>query len=196
MTSEATMVTGLVATKPGRRKPTRTERVPLTRPSRSTSWRAAPPPPSRSPSATSTTRRCRSRQSTASRSRSRRAVFGFEALIGDRRIAGEIAPKEEAFETYDEAMAEGFGAYLLDQEPPQPLHRQCRQPAACPGRPSSPFAYVAPLERKRRPRSASRSRRRWPRAISPRSSCGRWDRGVRPSEPTNSHGRPSPTASR
>ena len=44
------------------------------------------------------------------------AVFGFEAVIGEKRVVGRIAEKEKAFEEYDQAMADGHGAYLLDQD--------------------------------------------------------------------------------
>ncbi len=46
------------------------------------------------------------------------AVSGFEAQIGDRRVVGQVKEREEAFEAYDDAMAEGHGAFLLDQERP------------------------------------------------------------------------------
>jgi hypothetical protein len=44
------------------------------------------------------------------------AVCGFEALIDGRRISGKVEEREKAFETYDDALAEGHGAYLLDEE--------------------------------------------------------------------------------
>ena len=46
------------------------------------------------------------------------AVCGFEALIDDVHVVGKVQEKDEAFETYDEAIAGGHGAYLLDQERP------------------------------------------------------------------------------
>lgn len=46
------------------------------------------------------------------------AVCGFEALIDDVHVVGEVKEKDEAFETYDDAIADGHGAYLLDQERP------------------------------------------------------------------------------
>jgi hypothetical protein len=46
------------------------------------------------------------------------AVCGFEALIDDVHVVGEVQEREKAFETYDEALAQGHGAYLLDQEKP------------------------------------------------------------------------------
>lgn len=46
------------------------------------------------------------------------AVFGFEALVGDQRVMGEVMEKDKAFDEYDQAMAEGSGAYLLDQDRP------------------------------------------------------------------------------
>ncbi len=44
------------------------------------------------------------------------AVAGFAAVVGGRRIEGRVEEREKAFELYDEAMAQGHGAFLLDQE--------------------------------------------------------------------------------
>ena len=46
------------------------------------------------------------------------AVSGFAAEIAGRRIEGRIEEREKAFEIYDDAMADGHGTYLLDQERP------------------------------------------------------------------------------
>ncbi len=46
------------------------------------------------------------------------AVCGFEVRIGGRVVRGRVEEREEAFEIYDDAMAEGHGAFLLDQERP------------------------------------------------------------------------------
>ncbi len=46
------------------------------------------------------------------------AVCGLAMLIGDRRIEGKVEEREKAFETYDEALAAGHGAVLLDSERP------------------------------------------------------------------------------
>jgi len=46
------------------------------------------------------------------------AVCGFEALIDDVHVVGEVMERERAFEVYDDAIADGHGAYLLDQEKP------------------------------------------------------------------------------
>ncbi len=46
------------------------------------------------------------------------AVCGFAARIGDRRIEGRVEERDKAFEDYDDAMADGLGAFLLDQERP------------------------------------------------------------------------------
>jgi Ca-activated chloride channel family protein len=46
------------------------------------------------------------------------AVCGFEAVIDGVRIVGEVKEREEAFRAYDDAMAAGHGAYLLDEERP------------------------------------------------------------------------------
>jgi Ca-activated chloride channel family protein len=44
------------------------------------------------------------------------AVCGFEVEIDGRRILGRVEEREKAFETYDEALTAGHGAYLLDEE--------------------------------------------------------------------------------
>jgi hypothetical protein len=46
------------------------------------------------------------------------AVCGFEAWIGPVHVVGEVKERDEAFEAYDDALAAGHGAYLLDQERP------------------------------------------------------------------------------
>lgn len=46
------------------------------------------------------------------------AVCGFAARIGEREVRGRVEERDEAFEVYDDAMADGHGAFLLDQERP------------------------------------------------------------------------------
>ncbi|MCG3192423.1 MAG: hypothetical protein DIJKHBIC_01670 [Thermoanaerobaculia bacterium] len=46
------------------------------------------------------------------------AVCGFEAVVGGVVVTGEIHEREAAFKIYDDAIAEGHGAFLLDQEKP------------------------------------------------------------------------------
>lgn len=46
------------------------------------------------------------------------AVCGFSARVGDRLIRGCVQERDKAFEVYDDAMAAGHGAFLLDQERP------------------------------------------------------------------------------
>ncbi|MBM3175986.1 MAG: hypothetical protein FJZ93_09790 [Chloroflexi bacterium] len=46
------------------------------------------------------------------------AVCGFKAMIGDKIWEGGIEERNKAFKLYDEALAEGHGAYLLDEERP------------------------------------------------------------------------------
>lgn len=46
------------------------------------------------------------------------SVCGFNIRIGDRTIRGEIEEREKAFEIYDDAIAQGHGAFLFDQERP------------------------------------------------------------------------------
>ncbi|XP_055988932.1 protein mono-ADP-ribosyltransferase PARP4 [Sorex fumeus] len=44
------------------------------------------------------------------------AVCGFEAFINGKHIVGEIKEKEEAHQEYREAISQGHGAYLMDQD--------------------------------------------------------------------------------
>jgi len=46
------------------------------------------------------------------------AVCGFEALIDGTLVVGKSMEREAAFAKYDDAMQEGHGAYLLDEERP------------------------------------------------------------------------------
>jgi len=46
------------------------------------------------------------------------AVCGFSAIVGGRRVTGSVEEREKAFETYDDALSRGDGAFLLDQERP------------------------------------------------------------------------------
>ena len=46
------------------------------------------------------------------------AVCGFEAVIGDVHVVGHVQEREKAFAEYDDALAAGHGAYLVDQERP------------------------------------------------------------------------------
>jgi Ca-activated chloride channel family protein len=46
------------------------------------------------------------------------AVCGFEAVIDGTRVVARVEEREKAFEAYDDALAAGHGAYLLDQEAP------------------------------------------------------------------------------
>jgi len=46
------------------------------------------------------------------------AVCGFEALIDGTLVVGASMEREAAFAQYDDAMQEGHGAYLLDEERP------------------------------------------------------------------------------
>jgi len=46
------------------------------------------------------------------------AVSGFTIEVGGKTIAGKIEEREKAFEEYDAAMAQGHGAFLVDQDRP------------------------------------------------------------------------------
>ena len=44
------------------------------------------------------------------------AVCGFEAIVDGTLVVGEVKERDEAFKIYDEAMEQGHGAFLLDEE--------------------------------------------------------------------------------
>jgi hypothetical protein len=46
------------------------------------------------------------------------AVTGFEAIVDGTLVVGEVKERDEAFKVYDEAMEQGHGAFLLDEERP------------------------------------------------------------------------------
>lgn len=46
------------------------------------------------------------------------AVCGFEVVVDDTLVVGEVKEREKAYEIYDEAMQQGHGAFLLDEERP------------------------------------------------------------------------------
>lgn len=46
------------------------------------------------------------------------AVHGFEAIVDGTLVVGEVREREEAFERYDDALQQGHGAFLLDEERP------------------------------------------------------------------------------
>jgi len=46
------------------------------------------------------------------------AVCAFEAEVDGRRVEGRVEEREKAFEIYDDALADGHGAFLMDQERP------------------------------------------------------------------------------
>ncbi|XP_065907778.1 protein mono-ADP-ribosyltransferase PARP4-like isoform X3 [Dysidea avara] len=46
------------------------------------------------------------------------AVCGFEAFINGKHIVGEVKEKEQAHKEYREAISQGHGAYLMDEETP------------------------------------------------------------------------------
>jgi Ca-activated chloride channel family protein len=46
------------------------------------------------------------------------AVCGFEAIVDNTVVIGEVKEREEAFRLYDDAMERGDGAFLLDEERP------------------------------------------------------------------------------
>ena len=48
----------------------------------------------------------------------RAAVCGFSAVVNGVHYDGVVKPREDAFATYDDALADGHGAFLLDEERP------------------------------------------------------------------------------
>ena len=46
------------------------------------------------------------------------AIAGFKVWAGDRLIQGTVEERDEAFEKYDDALMQGDGAYLMDQDRP------------------------------------------------------------------------------
>lgn len=44
------------------------------------------------------------------------AICGFEAFINDKHVVGEVKEKEKAHKEYKQAIAQGHGAYLMDEE--------------------------------------------------------------------------------
>ena len=73
-------------------------------------------PGSSSLSDTATTRTSPSRRSTSSPSTRRRRSAASRSASTGAGSPGRVEEREKAFETYDEALAEGHGAYLLDEE--------------------------------------------------------------------------------
>lgn len=49
------------------------------------------------------------------------AVCGFAAKVGDTIVRGQVHERDRAFDLYDDAMMDGNGAFLLDQERPNIL---------------------------------------------------------------------------
>ena len=52
------------------------------------------------------------------------AVCGFEAFINGKHIVGEVKEKETAHREYKQAISEGHGAYLMDQDEETPVSKK------------------------------------------------------------------------
>ena len=90
------------------------------------------------------------------------AVCGFEALIGEKRVSGRVVEKEKAFDEYDKAMADGHGAYLLDEDRANLFSASIGN--LLPGEQAVvTVQYVAPLER-----AGEQIRLRIPTTVAPR----------------------------
>ena len=48
-------------------------------------------------------------------------VSGFEAFINGKHVVGKVKEKEEARTEYKEAIKEGHGAYLMEQQGETPV---------------------------------------------------------------------------
>jgi poly [ADP-ribose] polymerase len=48
-------------------------------------------------------------------------VCGFEAFINGKHVVGVVKEKETAHKEYKQAVAEGHGAYLMDQDKESPV---------------------------------------------------------------------------
>ncbi|XP_045044002.2 protein mono-ADP-ribosyltransferase PARP4 isoform X2 [Desmodus rotundus] len=53
------------------------------------------------------------------------AVCGFEAFINGKHVVGEIKEKDAAHQDYREAISQGHGAYLMDQDVPDTVEKIC-----------------------------------------------------------------------
>jgi Ca-activated chloride channel family protein len=74
------------------------------------------------------------------------AVCGFEVVTGDRVLTGAVEESDRAIERYDDAVADGHGAFLAEQERPDVFtvrvgNLKPRQAATI------RLAYVCPLDR-------------------------------------------------
>ena len=75
-------------------------------------------------------------------------VCGFEAFINGKHIVGEVKEKEQAHREYREAISQGHGAYLMDEETPVSIYAKQKHPgckkSARPIRSSIANRYVRP----------------------------------------------------
>ena len=75
-------------------------------------------------------------------------MCGFEAFINGKHIVGEVKEKEQAHREYREAISQGHGAYLMDEETPVSIYAKQKHPgckkSARPIRSSIANRYVRP----------------------------------------------------
>jgi Ca-activated chloride channel family protein len=90
------------------------------------------------------------------------AVCGFEVLTGEHVLTGKVEENDEALRQYDDAISQGDGAFMLEQDRPDVF--TARVGNLKPGQAATiRISYIAPLER------ADRSIRiRFPTTIAPR----------------------------
>ncbi|MEZ5126812.1 MAG: VIT and VWA domain-containing protein [Thermoleophilia bacterium] len=104
------------------------------------------------------------------------AVYGFAAQIGERRWVGRVEEAEAAFDAYEQALAEGHGAYLLDQDRPNLFTASVGN--LLPGQEAVvTVRYVAPLEEQ-----GERVRLRIPTTVAPRYVPKKQLRSMDPAE--------------
>ncbi|CAM9662363.1 unnamed protein product, partial [Heterosigma akashiwo] len=79
---------------------------------------------------------------------SKATVFKFEVSIDDRVVKGQVEPKEDAKDIYDDAIASGYGAYLMQQNEMMPDVFSCTVGNLPPGKCAVvSLSYMMELER-------------------------------------------------
>jgi len=79
---------------------------------------------------------------------SKATVFKFEVSIDDRVVKGQVEPKEDAKDIYDDAIASGYGAYLMQQNEMMPDVFSCTVGNLPPGKCAVvSLSYMIELER-------------------------------------------------
>ncbi|CAF3028409.1 unnamed protein product, partial [Rotaria sp. Silwood2] len=75
------------------------------------------------------------------------AVYAFRAVIGDREIIAELKEKKEAQQEYNDALQQGHGAYMLEQDENSPDNFIINVGALLPGKECKIIiSYVSELD--------------------------------------------------